>query len=138
MFDAGYTTIYGTYTKSESITYHPENGGASGTKSVTNYRYGKGSVTTDIPDEPTLSYDGYSFVNWKTASDDTPLSWSEQWNNGVRTVYAVWKKDGNVYFGIVDGDVERWVLCATYYGAKVDGVLQWVPCEFKVGDGGWK
>lgn len=138
LFDAGHTTIYGTYTKTESMTYHPENGRSSNAVSVTNYRYGIGSVTNNIPSEPSLTYDRHTFVNWATASGGTPLSWSEQWNNGVRTVYAIWEKDGNVYFGVVDGGTEQWVLCDTYYGAKVDGVLQWVPCEFKVGDGGWK
>lgn len=125
LFDVGNTTIYGTYRKIESMTYYPENGGSFDTSSITNLRYGKGSVTNNAPEEPVLIYDGYSFVNWATTSNGSPDTWENQWNNGVRTVYAIWQRDGNVYLGI-NG---KWILCDTYIG--VNG--KWIPMQMKFG-----
>lgn len=126
LFETGNTTIYGTYSKTESMTYYPENGDASGSASVTNYRYGTGSTTNNYPTQPTLSKEKYTLVGWATSSGATDYStWNALWDNGTRTVYAIWSKNGNVYYGI-NGE---WKIADVYYG--IDGV--WVPASAKCG-----
>lgn len=126
LFEAGNTTIYGTYSKTESMTYYPENGDASGSTSATNYRYGTGSVTNNYPAQPTLSKEKYTLVGWATTSEATDYNtWNALWDDGTRTVYAIWSKNGNVYYG-VNGE---WKLVDVYYG--VNGA--WVPAGAKYG-----
>lgn len=125
LFNAGNTTIYGTYNKTDTMTYYPQNGDSSNSVSATNYRYGTGSVTSNVPTEPSLTYDGYTFLGWATTSEGTSDTWNNQYNNGTRTVYAIWEKDGNVYIG-VNG---QWILVETYIGDN--GV--WKPLEMKYG-----
>lgn len=115
-------TIYAIYKKTESMTYYPNNGESTKSISVTNYRHGPGYVTSNIPIEPSLTYDGYEFNNWATTLNGTPDTWENQWNNGVRTVYAVWTGIGSIYFGVGD----NWVAAYAYKGTIVDGVLTWV------------
>lgn len=129
LLSAGYTTIYGTYSETQSMRYYPEIDDSSNyfNVDVTNYRYGIGSVTNNIPTEPNLTYDGHTFINWASMFDPqgTPLSWSQQWNDGVRIVYAVWRPDSNIYLGI-NGE---WILCQTYIGMNGE----WVPIQMKYG-----
>lgn len=84
-------TIYGVYSKTDTMTYYPQNGASSNNVSTTNYSYGTGSTTTNIPEEPTVTYDGYSLLGWATTSTGQEDEWNDQWNNGARTVYAIWK-----------------------------------------------
>lgn len=84
-------TIYGVYSKTDTMTYYPQNGASSNSASTTNYAYGTGSTTSNIPTEPTLTYDGYNFLGWATTSTGTENTWNNLWNNGNRTVYAIWK-----------------------------------------------
>lgn len=134
LWDAGHTTVYGTYQKTERMTYHPQNGSSSGSQNVTNYRYGTGSVTSNRPQEPSLSYEGYTFQGWGTSSTDTtPETWNTLWDAGTRTVYAIWLADYvyNVYFGAGDS----WKQCKVYYGNN----NQWVEASVYCGTGGtWK
>lgn len=134
LFNAGNTTIYGTYSKTESMTYYPQNGSSSSSASTTNYRYGTGSVTSNRPTEPSLVYEDHTFQGWGTSSsDETPETWSDLWDAGTRTVYAIWKEDYvyNVYYG-VNG---VWKPCKLYSG--VNG--EWKLSEAAIGVGGtWK
>lgn len=125
-------TIYAVYGKDESMTYYPQNGNSSSSVSITNYRYGPGYTTNNAPTEPSLTYNGYTFSGWSTASNGTINTWVNQWNSGVRTVYAIWVRDGNIYYCPVGKD--NWISSKTYKGAKVNGVLQWVPIQMKYGD----
>ena len=131
LFDAGNTTIYGTYSLTETMTCYPQNGGNSESVSTTNYRYGAGSVTANTPAEPALTYDYHTLLGWGTSADDTSEeTWLALWNAGTRTVYAIWKRDNAVFFG-VDGE---WEPSDVYYG--VNGV--WEPAISRYGDGEWK
>lgn len=84
-------TIYGVYSKTDTMTYYPQNGASSNSASTTNYAYGTGSTTSNIPTEPALTYDGYNLLGWATTSTGTENTWNNQWNSGNRTVYAIWK-----------------------------------------------
>ena len=84
-------TIYAVYKKTDTMTYYPQNGASSNSVSTTNYAYGTGSTTSNIPTEPTLTYDGYNFLGWATTSAGAGDTWNNQWNKGNRTVYAIWK-----------------------------------------------
>lgn len=88
-----YNTIYGIYSKTESMTYYPQNGNSfNSTPSITNYRYGDSNqITSNIPVEPSLTYNGYTLQGWATSSSGTASTWAAQWNAGARTVYAIWK-----------------------------------------------
>ena len=135
-YNAGYTTLYGVYKKNESMTYYPQNpsGSASGV-SVINYYYGTGTKTNNIPIEPSLSYADHILLGWSTTSSGSYKTWTEQWNNNVRTVYAIWQDtssdDNNVYVGVNN----RWIKGTVYYG--VNGA--WKQCVVKIGSNGeWK
>ena len=135
-YNAGYTTLYGVYKKNESMTYYPQNpsGSASGV-SVINYYYGTGTKTNNIPIEPLLSYADHILLGWSTTSSGSYKTWTEQWNNNVRTVYAIWQDtssdDNNVYVGVNN----RWIKGTVYYG--VNGA--WKQCVVKIGSNGeWK
>lgn len=54
-------TIYAVYGKNESMTYYPQNGNSSSSVPVTNYRYGPGYTTNNVPTEPSLTYSGHTF-----------------------------------------------------------------------------
>lgn len=85
-------TIYGVYSKTDSMDYYPQNTiTTKQTVSTTNYAYGIGSTTSNIPTEPSLTYDGYNFQGWAISSTEAPSTWTALWNNGTRTVYAIWK-----------------------------------------------
>ena len=114
LFDAGNTTIYGTYSLTESMTYYPENGDDFGTVSTTNYRYGTGTVTRNYPTEPQLTNKNKEQLGWSTESEGDYSTWSALWDSGVRTVYAIWDMSGNsiVYYG-ANG---TWVPATVYYG----------------------
>ena len=133
-----YNTIYGIYSKTESMTYYPNNGESTNSVPVTNYRYGgSNQVTCNIPTEPSLTYDGHTFSGWSITSNGTTNTWVNQWNGGVRTVYAIWTRDGNIYYCPVGSN--NWISAETYKGVKVNGVLQWVPIQTKYGSGNtWK
>lgn len=124
LLNAGYTTIYGTYRQEESITYYPQNGDPSETLTGTSYLYGKGSGINGMPDEPILTYEGYTLLGWATSPTGFTDSWRSQYSNGG-TVYAIWELDSNIYLGI-NGE---WILCQTYIG--VNG--EWVPIQMKYG-----
>ena len=133
LWNSGYTTIYGTYSKTESMTYYPQNGSSSNSVSTTNYRYGTGSVTNNRPTEPSLTYADHTFQGWGISTDDTPEPWDALWDAGTRTVYAIWLEDYiyNVYFGL-NGSWER---CKVYFGQNG----QWKESLTHVGvSGGWK
>ena len=134
LWNSGYTTIYGTYSKTESMTYYPQNGSSSSSVSTTNYRYGTGSVTNNRPTEPSLTYADHTFQGWGTSStDDTPEPWDALWDAGTRTVYAIWLEDYiyNVYFGLSGS----WERCKVYFGQNG----QWKESLTHVGvSGGWK
>ena len=134
LWNSGYTTIYGTYSKTESMTYYPQNGSSSNSVSTTNYRYGTGSVTNNRPTEPSLTYADHTFQGWGTSStDDTPEPWDALWDAGTRTVYAIWLEDYiyNVYFGLSGS----WERCKVYFGQNG----QWKESLTHVGvSGGWK
>lgn len=127
LFEGGNTTVYGTYSKTESMTYYPENGDESGTVSTTNYLYGTGSTTNNYPVEPSLSKAQHTLAGWATTSEsETYSTWSALWDDGERTVYAIWnKEEGNVYYGI-NG---VWKMAKIYYG--VNGV--WAPASAQYG-----
>lgn len=127
LFEGGNTTVYGTYSKTESMTYYPENGDESGTVSTTNYLYGTGSTTNNYPVEPSLSKAQHTLAGWATTSEsETYSTWSALWDDGERTVYAIWnEEEGNVYYGI-NG---VWKMAKIYYG--VNGV--WVPASAQYG-----
>ena len=135
-YNAGYTTLYGVYKKNESMTYYPQNpsGSASGV-SVINYYYGTGTKTNNIPIEPSLSYADHILLGWSTTSSGSYKTWTEQWNNNIRVVYAIWQDtssdDNNVYVGVNN----KWVKGTVYYG--VNGA--WKQCIVKIGSNGeWK
>ena len=135
-YNAGYTTLYGVYKKNESMTYYLQNpsGSASGV-SVINYYYGTGTKTNNIPIEPSLFYADHILLGWSTTSSGSYKTWTEQWNNNVRTVYAIWQDtssdDNNVYVGVNN----RWIKGTVYYG--VNGA--WKQCVVKIGSKGeWK
>lgn len=134
LWNSGYTTIYGTYSKTESMTYYPQNGEESSSRSVTNYRYGTGSVTNNRPSEPSLVYAEHTFQGWGTSStDETPEPWDALWDAGTRTVYAIWLEDYvyNVYYGL-NGE---WKRCKVYFGSGGD----WKESLTYVGvSGNWK
>lgn len=136
LFNAGNSTIYGTYSKTEAMTYIPNNGEGAGLANVTNYLYGTGQTTAYRPAEPLLGYAwsdnttgaemSYTLVGWGTsATDTTPDTWNSLWDAGTRTVYAIWIPDNNVYYG-VDG---VWVPVELYYGVND----RWVPAYSKYG-----
>jgi hypothetical protein len=117
LFDAGYTTIYGTYKKGESMTYYPQNGDGASSVSVTNYRYGTGQVTSNIPSEPKISNNNLSLLGWASSSESTdPVTWASLWNGGTRTVYAIWETIienlGNVYVGVNN----EWKKAKVFFG----------------------
>lgn len=133
LFNAGATTIYGTYSKTESMTYYPQNGEESGAVSVINYRYGaEGNVTENIPEEPILSNPSYTQVGWaKSSTTSVYNTWDSLWNAGTRTVYAVWKLSGGMWYGVDD----EWKLLTLYYGVNDT----WVPLSIKYGvSDNWK
>ncbi len=132
LFDAGNTTIYGTYSKSETMTYYPQNGGSSGTASTTNYLYGTGQTTKNRPTAPTLSKTNYKLSGWGTSTTDaTADTWATLWDAGTRTVYAIWVPDNHVYYG-VNG---AWKTARVYYG--IDG--EWKPVVLRYGiSNSWK
>lgn len=134
LWNSGYTTIYGTYSKTESMTYYPQNGSPSSSVSTTNYRYGTGSVTNNRPSEPSLVYAEHTFQGWGTSStDETPEPWDALWDAGTRAVYAIWLEDYvyNVYYGL-NGE---WKQCKVYFGN--DG--QWKEALTYYGaNGSWK
>ena len=136
-YGAGYTTLYGVYKKQEQMVYYPQNGGTtvSSSSSSTNYYYGTGTKTNNIPTEPSLSYADHILLGWSTTSSGSYKTWVEQWNNNVRTVYAIWQDtssdDNNVYVGVNN----KWVKGTVYYG--VNGA--WKQCIVKIGSKGeWK
>ena len=135
-YGAGYTTLYGVYKKQEQMVYYPQNGGTTvSSSSSTNYYYGTGTKTNNIPTEPSLSYADHILLGWSTTSSGSYKTWVEQWNNNVRTVYAIWQDtssdDNNVYVGVNN----KWVKGTVYYG--VNGA--WKQCIVKIGsNGGWK
>jgi len=136
-YGAGYTTLYGVYKKQEQMVYYPQNGGTtvSSSSSSTNYYYGTGTKTNNIPTEPSLSYADHILLGWSTTSSGSYKTWVEQWNNNVRTVYAIWQDtssdDNNVYVGVNN----KWVKGTVYYG--VNGA--WKQCIVKIGSNGeWK
>lgn len=104
-------TIYAVYKKTETMTYYPQNGASSNSVSTTNYAYGTGSTTANVPTEPTLTYDGYNFLGWATTSTGTGNTWNNQWNSGNRTVYAIWKIN-TIPIQIHDG--EKYINYAIY------------------------
>lgn len=134
LFNGGSTTIYGTYSKEESMTYYPQNGSGSSSKSTTNYRYGTGSVTSNRPSEPSLTYADHTFQGWGTSSGDTtPETWNDLWDAGTRTVYAIWVEDYiyNVFYG-VNG---VWKQCKVWHGENGE----WKLGAAKVGvNNAWK
>lgn len=135
-YGAGYTTLYGVYKKQEQMVYYPQNGGTTvSSSSSTNYYYGTGTKTNNIPTEPSLSYADHILLGWSTTSSGSYKTWAEQWNNNVRTVYAIWQDtssdDNNVYVGVNN----KWVKGTVYYG--VNGA--WKQCIVKIGSNGeWK
>lgn len=134
-YNAGYTTLYGVYKKQEQMVYYPQNGGTTVSSSSTNYYYGTGTKTNNIPTEPSLSYADHILLGWSTTSSGSYKTWVEQWNNNVRTVYAIWQDtssdDNNVYVGVNN----KWVKGTVYYG--VNGA--WKQCIVKIGSNGeWK
>ena len=135
-YGAGYTTLYGVYKKQEQMVYYPQNGGTTvSSSSSTNYYYGTGTKTNNIPTEPSLSYADHILLGWSTTSSGSYKTWVEQWNNNVRTVYAIWQDtssdDNNVYVGVNN----KWVKGTVYYG--VNGA--WKQCIVKIGSNGeWK
>lgn len=134
LFNGGSTTIYGTYSKNESMTYYPQNGSGSSSASTTNYRYGTGSVTSNRPSEPSLTYADHTFQGWGTSSGDTtPETWNDLWDAGTRTVYAIWVEDYiyNVFYG-VNG---VWKQCKVWHGENGE----WKLGAAKVGvNNAWK
>ena len=134
-YDAGYTTLYGVYKKEDRMTYYPQNDDSVSSVGVTNYYYGTGTKTNNIPTEPSLSYADHILLGWSTTSSGFYKTWVEQWNNNVRTVYAIWSDtssdDNNVYVGVNN----KWVKATVYYG--VNGA--WKQCIVKIGSNGeWK
>ena len=119
LFNNGYTTIYGTYSKTESMTYYPENGNSSSSVSVTNYLYGTGSTTSNVPTEPSLTRDNYTQIGWATQSESSDVStWAVLWNDGTRTVYAIWKENIKPMYVGINGTPHR--VTSIYIG--VNGV----------------
>ena len=119
LFNNGYTTIYGTYSKTESMTYYPENGNSSSSVSVTNYLYGTGSTTSNVPTEPSLTRDNYTQIGWATQSESSDVStWAVLWNDGIRTVYAIWKENIKPMYVGINGTPHR--VTSIYIG--VNGV----------------
>ena len=134
-YDAGYTTLYGVYKKEDRMTYYPQNDDSVSSVGATNYYYGTGTKTNNIPTEPSLSYADHILLGWSTTSSGSYKTWVEQWNNNVRTVYAIWQDtssdDNNVYVGVNN----KWVKGTVYYG--VNGA--WKQCIVKIGSNGeWK
>lgn len=138
LFNAGATTIYGTYYKDESMKYYYQNGKSPGeaytTPSVRNYRYGIGDVTTKIPSEPSLEKSGYKQLGWTNSKNSSVYSkWIDLWNNETREVYAVWELTGGMWFGI-NGE---WKFLTLYYGDGNNN--KWTPFIIKYGDNNrWK
>lgn len=114
LFDQGYTTIYGTYNQTQSMTYYPQNGSSTGQVNVNNYRYGTGSTTNNRPSPPSLSYDNHTFQGWSKTSTGAVEEWNSLWDQGYRSVYAIWLEDYiyNVYYGRNN----TWEKCKVYYG----------------------
>lgn len=114
LFNQGYTTIYGTYNQTQFMTYYPQNGSSTGQASVNNYRYGTGSTTNNRPSAPSLSYDNHTFQGWSKTSTGAVEDWNSLWDQGYRSVYAIWLEDYiyNVYYGRSN----TWKKCKVYYG----------------------
>lgn len=113
LWQAGNSTAYGVYQLAQSMTYYPQNGTTSSSSiSTTNYYYGTGSRTSNRPTEPSLTYDNHVFQGWSTASTGTPTTWASLWDAGNRTVYAIWKSNNLIYYGL-NGE---WKLCTVYFG----------------------
>lgn len=130
-WEAGQTTLYGIYKRTETMTFYPQNGSNSGTSSTNNYCYGRGTKTYNFPTEPTLVRENHDFKGWNTSSTGTEAStWTTLWNAGNRTVYAVWYPV--MYYGLSG----TWKRCRIYVG--VNGA--WKPVtNLKYGSGGsWK
>lgn len=131
-YASGKTSIYGVYYKEESMKYYPQNGQTHGEVSVKNYIYGKTGQTSNYPSAPSLTYDGYELKGWAITSNETPISWKEQWDAGVRVVYAIWVREGNVYYCPVDSN--SWILTEVYYGYDNGTSVEWVPVQVKCED----
>lgn len=132
LFNKGYNTIYGTYSQEQTMTYYPQNGEGTGRATTTNNRYGTGQITNNRPKEPSLSYDNHTFQGWSTTSAGSTSTWNSLWDQGYRSVYAIWITDYiyNVYYG----QSNSWKKCRVYYGRN--GV--WEDATAYVGrSGGW-
>lgn len=122
---------YCVYSQTQSMTYYPQNGGSSNTASTTNYLYGTGQSTSNRPTEPSLTKTNWVVSGWGTSTSDTTSdSWNTLWDNGIRTVYAIWTPDNSVKFGN-----SSWKNVEMYYG--INGV--WKPVVVRMGvNGEWK
>lgn len=129
------TKIYLVYKRTDSMTFYiPNNGGV--TVNSDNYLYGTGLKTNNIPLEPNISdYDvdttKFKLAGWASSSSGTPLTWAQQWNNGIRTVYAILIFNNNIYYGVSG----VWKPISIYYG--VNG--EWKPVLLRFGvNNTWK
>lgn len=128
-WQAGHDTVYGVYKWSYNITYNSQNPSGSGTSSAARYYYYTGSSSGNWPSEPSLTYKYHTLLGWSTSSTGTPSTWSSLTQSGAKTLYAIWKVDNQIYYG-VNGS---WKLCTVYYG--VNGA--WKPVSLiKFGSGG--
>lgn len=128
-WQAGNSTVYGVYKWSYNITYNSQNPSGSGTSSATRYYYYTGTSGGNWPTEPSLTYKYHTLLGWSTSSTGIPSTWTSLTRSGAKTLYAIWKVDNQIYYGI-NGS---WKLCNVYYG--VNG--SWKPISLiKFGSGG--
>lgn len=126
--------IYLVYKRTNRMNYSIQ--GRTGTTSCNNFLYGKGAETNSIPLEPEISdYDvdttKLKLVGWASSSSGTPSTWEQQWNNGVRTVYAILVFNNHIYYGVSG----TWKPISIYYG--VNG--KWKPVLLRFGvNNTWK
>lgn len=130
-FEAGHSHLYGIYALEENITYYGVDAADVKVLTTTNYYHGGGHNTNNIPEEPSLTKTNWKLAGWGTTSTDiTPDTWATLWNNGTRTVYAIWVPDNHIYFGN-----SSWKKPKIYYG--VNGI--WKPAVVRTGvNSTWK
>lgn len=129
---AGHTKAYGVYMKGEVMKYFPQNGQSSSSIAVSNFIYGAGEQTKNYPKIPLLEYDGYTFIGWAITSDGAADTLENRWDNGYRELYAIWVREGNVYYCPVDSN--SWILAEVYYGYDNGTSVKWVPVQVKCED----
>lgn len=128
-WQAGNDTVYGVYKWNYNITYNSQNPSGSGISSATRYYYYTGSASGNWPTEPSLTYKYHTLLGWSTSSSGSPNTWASLTRSGTKTLYAIWKTNNQIYYGINGA----WKLCNVYYG--VNGV--WKPISIiKFGSGG--